>query len=190
MKIIAGQFRGRVIKSLEESNIRPTRSVVREAVFSSITSGLFPSKIEDALVMDICCGSGSYGIEALSRGANKVIFLDKNRKHLTLTKQNLANLGIEERQHIFMAMDARFLPKAERPVDIIFIDPPYNFNMTTHILAEICKKKWCHSSSLIVAETALQEDFTPPEELEIISIKKYGITKIQYIVPRGTIEEE
>jgi 16S rRNA (guanine(966)-N(2))-methyltransferase RsmD len=129
MRIIAGKYRGRNLKSPPSLEVRPTSDRLRETLFNVIAT-----RIEGARFLDLCAGSGAVGIEALSRGAAQVTFVDRSRKMVALIEANLdlCKIPNEERQ-IVQAEAADFLRQAVRqasrgksePLDIVFFDPPY-----------------------------------------------------------------
>ena len=122
MRIIAGEFRGRVIKSPPDSRTRPTSDRLRETLFN-----ILAPRIEDARFLDLCSGSGAIGMEALSRGASHVTFLDRSRKACALIEENLDLLNIPEDQTDIHALSAENFVgrKHEKGWDIVFYDPPY-----------------------------------------------------------------
>ncbi len=125
MRIIAGEYRGRVLKSPPSMQIRPTSDRLRETLFNVIAP-----RVEGARFLDLCAGSGAVGIEALSRGAGHVTFVDKSRKMCGLVEANLDLCGVpEEMTEVVMGDAADFLRRAAardtEGWDIVFYDPPY-----------------------------------------------------------------
>lgn len=127
MRIIAGKFRGRNLKSPPSLEVRPTSDRLRETLFNVIAP-----RIEDARFLDLCAGSGAVGIEALSRGAAHVTFVDRSREMWSLIKSNLDHCRIEEDQSQVVQAEAQdYLQRvsgqqrASEPWDIVFFDPPY-----------------------------------------------------------------
>ena len=125
MRIIAGQYRGRVLKSPSSMRIRPTSDRLRETLFNVLAP-----RLVDARFLDLCAGSGAVGIEALSRGASFVTFVDRARKTCGLIETNLDLLGVpEEQTEVVMSEAADYLrraaARAHAPYDLIFFDPPY-----------------------------------------------------------------
>ena len=125
MRIIAGTYRGRRLKSPPSAQTRPTSDRLRETLFNVLAP-----RIEGARFLDLCAGTGAVGIEALSRGANHVTFVDQSRKMCALIEANTSALGItEDEVEVVNADTSDFLrrhAKKERgPFDIIFFDPPY-----------------------------------------------------------------
>ena len=116
MRIIAGEFRGRSIKYPKNQQFRPTQDRVREAVFSILGDRVFGSK-----VIDLCCGTGGYGLEALSRGAAKVTLVDRD---IQFAIENAHILDVDPM--IIKSPLRRFLKSVSGEYDIIFLDPPYD----------------------------------------------------------------
>ena len=127
MRVIAGKYRGRVLKSPPSMQVRPTSDRLRETLFNVIA----PTIVE-ARVLDLCSGSGAIGIEALSRGAAHVTFVDRSRKMCGLIEANLDLVrAAEEQTTVVQAEAADFLQHSLRdstvdPWDLIFFDPPYD----------------------------------------------------------------
>ncbi len=125
MRIIAGKFRGRLLKSPPSLQTRPTSDRLRETLFN-----ILAPRIEGARFLDLCAGSGAVGIEALSRGAAHVSFVDRSRKMYALIETNLKSLAVGDDEIEIVSKEAlEFLQKRakqeEVPFDIIFLDPPY-----------------------------------------------------------------
>ena len=125
MRIIAGEFRGRVIKSPPDSRTRPTSDRLRETLFN-----ILAPRIEEARFLDLCAGSGAIGMEAASRGASHVTFVDRSRKACALIEENLDLLDIPEDQTDIHALSAENFVgrKHQNGWDIVFYDPPYENN--------------------------------------------------------------
>jgi 16S rRNA (guanine966-N2)-methyltransferase len=125
MRIIAGKYRGRKLKSPTSLATRPTSDRLRETLFN-----ILAPCIEGARFLDLCAGTGAVGIEALSRGASQVTFVDQSRKMAALIKENCDTLKIEDDEIELITGDAsdflrRHANKVNQPFDIIFFDPPY-----------------------------------------------------------------
>ena len=118
MRVIGGEFRSRLLKSLPGLGVRPTPDRLREALFNVLAP-----RIEGTVFADIYAGTGAVGIEALSRGAARAIFVDRNRAALGVIRANLRSLGLENRAHVLQGRAAGVLPEIR--ADIVFLDPPY-----------------------------------------------------------------
>src|SRR5687767_15936238 len=124
MRIIAGEYRGRVLKSPADKKTRPTSDRLRETIFNILA----PRIGEDTRLLDLCAGTGAIGIEALSRGAAHVTFVDKSRRACALIEENLDLLGIDESKTEVVALPAENFTGREHKLgwDIAFYDPPYD----------------------------------------------------------------
>jgi len=124
VRIIAGQFRGRNLKSPPSRDVRPTSDRLRETLFN-----VLGATVSGARFLDLCAGSGAVGVEALSRGASYVTFVDRSRQMCDLIRANLALFKVSKDQaEVIPSEAAVFLRRAARqrdPLDIIFFDPPY-----------------------------------------------------------------
>src|SRR4051812_14629725 len=118
MRIIAGEFRSRRLKSLPGAATRPTPDRLRETLFD-----ILQTRIDGATFLDAYAGTGAVGIEALSRGASHVWFLEKNRTALEAIRENVASLGVEARATVVPGAVLQTLPRY--PASLVFIDPPY-----------------------------------------------------------------
>lgn len=118
MRVIGGEFRSRQIKSVPGLDVRPTPDRLRESLFNILTP-----RIEGAVFADVYAGSGAVGIEALSRGASRAIFVEQSRGAANVIRENLRSLGVDTRTELLQSRAAIALPNIR--ADIIFIDPPY-----------------------------------------------------------------
>jgi 16S rRNA (guanine966-N2)-methyltransferase len=181
MRIISGKHRGRNIVSIESKTVRPTTGKTREAVFSILTSGSFLqdglSILEGATVADLCCGTGALGLEALSRGASMVIFIDNDPAAIDLVKYNLQHFNEAEHAKVLRS-DATQLPMAHQQCDVVFIDPPYESGLVSGILKSLATRGWLAQNAVIICEVSKKEDITVPEGYEIVNERLYGKTKL------------
>src|SRR5579864_9019628 len=118
MRVIAGEFRSRRLKTLAGLETRPTPDRLREALFNVLTP-----VIADAVFLDAYAGTGAVGIEALSRGARRCVFVEKNRAAIGVIRENLAALGLENRAEVYTSKAPPVLERVS--ADIVFLDPPY-----------------------------------------------------------------
>ena len=119
MRVIAGEFRSRHLKTLPGLDTRPTPDRLREALFNVISN-----EIEDEVFLDAYAGTGAVGIEALSRGASRAIFIERSRSAVEVIRQNLTSLGLLKRAEILPGRVLQYLK--HRHSDIVFLDPPYS----------------------------------------------------------------
>ena len=120
MRVITGTARSKKLVTPKGLDVRPTTDMVKEAVFSAVQF-----EIEGATVLDLFAGSGQIGIEALSRGANSAVFLDKSRDSIAAVKENLKNTELMDKATVLQMDSLAFLQSTQQKFDFIFIDPPY-----------------------------------------------------------------
>jgi 16S rRNA (guanine966-N2)-methyltransferase len=121
VRVIGGEFRSRRLKSLPGLETRPTPDRLRETLFNVLAP-----RLADSVFMDIYAGTGAVGIEALSRGARRCVFIEKNRRAAEVIHENLATLGLAGRAEVFTSKAAIVLERAR--ADIAFLDPPYEMS--------------------------------------------------------------
>lgn len=166
MRIVAGKYRGRTLTEFDGDKIRPTLDKVRESLFNIIQN-----KIAGSCFLDLYCGTGAVGIEALSRNALKVVFNDISRDSTTLLKKNLAKVKAEDNYEIFNKDAVQFLKGTDKKFDIIFIDPPYKSENKFDALS-FCKFV-LNENGLIIFEDE-NEWRGEVEGLEVVDKRKYG----------------
>ena len=178
MRITGGQAKGRVLASLKGWNIRPTSDRVREAIFNLIGQNVTGFK-----VLDLFAGTGSLGMEALSRGASGVLFIDNSVQSIKLIKKNLERCGYEPLGFVWRKDLTRGLPlkhpMLKQKFQLVFVDPPYEKEMIPPLLEELSDRALLRSPAIAVAETFKTE--TLPEvlgKLQMVKSRIYGETKI------------
>lgn len=153
MRIISGRFKGRSLVSFKASHIRPTTDRVKESLFNKI-QGL----VDGARVLDLFSGTGSLGLEALSRGAAYVEFVDDAAASLNILKKNLKLLGVEKGFTLKKSDALRYLSSfAGEPFDLILIDPPFTKQMAHSVLETLSASKVWDDRSWIAIETVRGE---------------------------------
>ena len=173
MRIIAGEFRGRRLKSPADYSIRPTSDKVKEAVFSII----LPFFTEKTVVMDVFAGSGNMGLEAISRGAVRAYFSDASRDSLKLVKENVTICRAQDRAIILNADFRSAISRVTEKIDFYFLDPPYADGYMIEALDTILDNGRLAPGGMIICEHASRE--TLPEEyrdLECFRSRRYGKT--------------
>ena len=181
MRIIGGKYKGSKLIPPDGSKIRPTSDRLKESLFSIISSNKYIINIESCNVLDICAGTGSLGIEALSRGAISVYFIDKDHSSVNLVQKNISKLKIDEQfnNNIKIIRDeaTNALKNIKKIFQIILIDPPYNTNLTEKCLFKLKEFNLINQDSYIFAESSKAETFNY-EGYQILDIKIYGNSKL------------
>jgi 16S rRNA (guanine966-N2)-methyltransferase len=178
MRITGGRLRGRRLASFKGLEIRPTSDRVREAIFDLLGHHLAGEK-----VLDLFAGTGSLGLEALSRGAAWALFVDRSPKAIELIGKNLKLCGFEAQGEVLRKDLLKGFPVRHRlledKMDLVFVDPPYRKSMILPVLEELCRLNLLSSPSILVAQSEQREDLPPRvRSLERIKSKIYGDTRI------------
>ena len=195
MRVIGGFLRSRTLVR-PPNGVRPTGDRVREALFASLGS------LEDARVLDLFAGTGALGIEALSRGAASVVFIDKSERSLRALRQNLRTLGLEDQSRVVrLAVRPALRQLGERgraldasdasgpsessypfdpfqPFDLALIDPPYAIEDLPQVLAELVASGLMAPEGTVVVETGKGHSLAPVEGLVEFAQRRYGDTRI------------
>ncbi len=165
MRVIAGKYRGRPLRSLSGTDIRPTSDRLRETLFNVLTAGN-PAALEGTVWLDLFAGTGAVGIEALSRGAKEVIFVDTAARAANLIERNLKSLEIAEGCRILREDLSGVLWRLKREhiaADVVFLDPPYRMQEAyQETLAALADSSLVWAMSLVIAEH--EKKFDPGEE--------------------------
>ena len=181
MRVIGGKFKGLKLIPPNDLGIRPTSDRLKEALFSILDSKKYNINIHNSSVIDICSGTGALGIEALSRGAKEVCFIDKDIKSIRIIQKNTSKLNINHEDKIFIKIIkdevTKALQKIDSIYDIVLIDPPYNTNIINETLQDLKNYNLIKTHSYIFAESSNAEIFDF-NGYEILDTKKYGKSKL------------
>lgn len=165
MRVIAGKYRSRPLRSLRGMDIRPTSDRLRETLFNILTAGN-PAALEGSLWLDLFAGTGAVGIEALSRGAKEVYFVENSAAAAAAIHENLQSLGISEGFKLLQDELPRAFWRMERQhvaADVVFIDPPYRMkDAYTDTLRALADSSLVWAMSVVIAEH--EKKFDPGEE--------------------------
>ena len=182
MRIVGGKFRGRAIAAPPGRDIRPTADRVRESVFNILIHGKFEFHFNVARVLDCFAGTGALGLEALSRGALSVAFMDTDIKPC---RANIDALDAGAETKLIRA-DCLSPPGASEPCDLIFLDPPYNKGLAAPALAALDKVGWIADHAICVVELAAKENFDPPDDFVVVEERRYGAARVVLLVYNRT----
>lgn len=178
MRIIAGQFKGRRLWCPNRRGVRPTSERVREAVFDALGS-----HVQSSLVLDIFAGTGALGLEALSRGASKVFFVEKNRSAVQIIQRNVGELGVADLVSVKVcgAVEAiNVFDRSEETFTLIFMDPPYNTHDIDHVWQQPGLRRVMSDIGVLVVESRFPNtNHNPPDFLEKWFARTYGDTLVE-----------
>ena len=188
MRIVSGKFRGQTLASVGKgdaaAHLRPTTDRVRENIFNMLQGGRYGNPITDARVLDLFAGTGALGIEALSRGASHVCFVDDGNAANALLRQNVRLCGAGQQTYILRRNATRLGDNPDAPFDLIFLDPPYGKELASKSLQSAMTGNWIASDALIVLEEGSQTP--PPAGFHLLDHRKYGGTHIMILEPEAT----
>jgi len=188
MRIIAGEYKGRALQAPKGATTRPTTDRVREALMSTLVS--IQGGLEGEAVLDAFAGSGALGLEALSRGAERAVFYEKDAVALRVLRANIGSLGIPSSRYAVHHADILKNPprRAERPYSLVFLDPPYATAPTDigAFLDRTAKAGLLAPGALISYEHGKSSDSAVEEALvslqwEPVAYKCYGATAISVL---------
>ena len=179
MRVVAGAFGGRRIKSPKSIDIRPTSDFIREALFNILGEG-----IRGRRFLDLYAGCGTVGIEALSRGASLVIFVEKVGSRADLIEENLASLRVPPASRAVHRVDAiRYIRtfEGEEGFDYVFADPPYHYGSYDKLLRKLASSPLVSSNTLIIAEHSPSRELCFSESgLDLVRWEDYSSTRLSF----------
>lgn len=188
MRIISGKRRGLRLTAVGSgdlaAHLRPTTDRVRESIFNVLMGGHYGNPISGARVLDLYAGTGALGLEAWSRGAEQVTFVDSGSKSLSLIKQNVALCDAGPDVTILRQDAARLGPCKSAPFDLIFLDPPYGKNLGEKTLADALACGWLAKDALIIWEENAAKP--TPDGFQTLNQRQYGDTHLTILKTEGT----
>ncbi|MGD9294224.1 MAG: 16S rRNA (guanine(966)-N(2))-methyltransferase RsmD [Roseobacter sp.] len=180
MRIIAGKHRSTALASVGKgdpgAHLRPTTDRVRESLFNVLQHKI---DFDGARVLDLFAGTGALGLEALSRGASFVAFVDDGRAAQRLIGQNIAKLRVQEQTELIRRDALRLPGRTGAPFDLVFLDPPYRRGFGARALATADAGGWLAPAALVVWEEAAP--MPAPEGFELVDQRKYGETNVTFL---------
>ena len=188
MRVVAGRYRGRRLQVPEGRFVHPTSERSREALFSILESGRLTEGnrlFHEARVLDAFAGSGALGIEAFSRGASEVVFIEQAAQVLAFLRQNLRGLEPPDALRVLKA-DALHPPRTDQPVDLTLMDPPYEQGLAAPALTALAAAGWLGPRTLVVVETSIRELQEPVPGFRLVDRRRYGRAQLSFLA----LEEE
>lgn len=181
MRIISGEQKGRRLNGGKKTKIRPTSDRVKESIFNVLRE-----EIIGKIILDLFAGAGSLGIEALSRGAESVTFVDSSFQSINVLKNNLKNSNLQTKTTILRLDGLKAVRKLKTNYQIIFADPPYLKGFIQKIIDSIVQSELLEKGGILVLEHHKKESFISPEDkLLVLKQKKFGDTIISFFLKRG-----
>ena len=188
MRVTGGELCGRLLRA-PRVGVRPTADRVRESLFAAL------GDLDGLAVLDLYAGSGALGIEALSRGADSVVFVEHARRGVAVLRENLESLDLSERASIYRGDACRCLRRLRRDgwrFDLVFADPPYDSRESGRVLAGLVSEDLLAADARVVVEHARGSPLPPVQGLELEEERRYGetlVTRLRRNTPGGTDAE-
>lgn len=183
MRIVGGQRRGLKLADVgegdREAHLRPTSDRVREAIFNLLTNGREGDLVRGARVLDLFAGTGALGLEALSRGAGRAVFVENGRAALGLLARNIALMRAEATTRVIRADATSPGPNPEALFDLVFLDPPYDTDLGERALAGARAGGWIAPGATIVWETGAKAEV--PTGFTLADQRRYGGTVVSLL---------
>lgn len=182
MRIIGGRWRGRPLGAPDGRDVRPTSDRARESLFNLLVAGrtVPADKLVDRDFGDFFAGTGSVGLEALSRGAARAVFVENNPKAVNVLRYNIKSMGADSLSQV-LARDADSPGSPPYPVDIAFLDPPYGSGLAGPALVALQDQGWLKADSLIIVETERKAIFVAPPGFTILRKRAYGAAAFTFL---------
>lgn len=177
MRITAGKHRSRVLKSLEGDNTRPTTDKVKEAVFSKL--GPY---FEGGSIFDLFGGSGAISLEAISRGFDRALIIEKSKAACNIIRENVRILKEEDNVELWNCSYQTAMEKINNEkFDLMYADPPYGYLLATEIIRKVSENDLLKEDGYLVLETSREEKINTCPGMKIEKDAVYGITKVTYV---------
>jgi len=176
MRVIAGIMKGKRLLPSGGLNLRPTTDKVKEAIFNILSN-----EVSGASFLDLYAGTGAIGIEAMSRGALRAVFVEKDKKQVLLIRKNLSLFSLLGKTAIFEGTAQDFIKKTKESFDVAYIDPPYEHNDLTSVLLTLGSSDTIRPNGMAIIEHFHKREF-PPSFGELLFLKqvRYGGTALSF----------
>lgn len=185
MRVIAGLARGRKLKSGKGDKARPTTDRVKESLFNILLN-----LTVNADILDLFAGFGGIGIEAISRGANSVVFVEQDSKHVKIIMENLELTGLSESAQVVRGDVLKAIPRLDQKFDIIYLDPPYTAGLYEQTLNLLLEHNLLKRKGIIICEHSANQHIQYTKDFELLKYKSYGETGLTFLAVNDNREEK
>jgi len=184
MRIISGKFKGKKLLLPVDKTTRPLKDLVKESIFNLIEhSNKINIDIEKSIILDLFSGSGSFGLECLSRNSKKIYFFENYPNAVKILNMNISNLKEKSKCEIIEDDCFNYFDEKKRLnilFDIIFIDPPFKENKINRLIENIIEKKYLNKNGIIILHRHKKDNIQITKKLKIFDERIYGISKIYF----------
>ena len=182
MRVISGDLKGKKISLPNDKKTRPLRDLVKESIFNLIEhSNKFSLKLNNANILDLFSGTGSFGIECISRNAQKVTFVENYDLALKILKKNIKSFGIQDKSEIIEKNCFDFFESKKifkEKFNLIFMDPPYKENKINLIIEQIKEREILDKNAILIIHRHKKDNINISQKLNILDERNYGSSKI------------
>ena len=184
MRIISGKFKGTKLFIPIDKETRPLKDIVKESIFNKLLHfKKYPFKLKNAKILDLYSGTGSFGLECLSRDANYVTFVESNKNALKILQKNIYKLNIEKKTFLIRGSVFDFLSNMNNinyKSDLIFLDPPYKEKNISKLINNIFDANILKKNGIVIIHRNKKTKDSYPNNFKILDIRKYGVSKIVF----------
>ncbi|MGD0338433.1 MAG: 16S rRNA (guanine(966)-N(2))-methyltransferase RsmD [Bacteroidota bacterium] len=182
MRIIAGEYGGRILRTVDNPSVRPATDRVRESLFNILNNRI---RIAGAKVLDLFAGSGSVGIEALSRGAERAVFVEQAYPAVRVIEENLRMLGesASRRAEVIRGNAFRYIKESIESFDLVFVDPPYALKHSEMLPILLVEHERIARNGIMVMEHTKKFSFPSSPKYIIDDQRVFGMTVVSFILP-------
>jgi 16S rRNA (guanine966-N2)-methyltransferase len=180
MRIIAGKMKGISLFMVPNKNTRPLKDMVRESIFNLLThSNKFLFQIEKSNILDLYAGTGSFGLECLSRNSKNVSFIEKDKTAIKILEKNIEKLKVKKKINIYQIDVINFIKKSiNNKYDLIFCDPPFKNKDMDNLVTLISTNKLLKKNGIIIIHRKKDSNDKFPNDFKVLDERLYGISKI------------
>lgn len=182
MRIISGKFKSTKLFIPVDKETRPLKDIAKESIFNTLLHfRKFPFKLKNANILDLYSGTGSFGLECLSRDARKVTFVENNKNALKILQKNIYKLNVGKKTSVIEYSVQNYLSNINGfsyKVDLIFLDPPYKQKNIFELINNINKTNILRKNGIIIIHRNEKSKDNYPNNFKILDTRKYGISKI------------
>tara|TARA_B100000900_G_C20451392_1_gene663290 strand:+ start:94 stop:654 length:561 start_codon:yes stop_codon:yes gene_type:complete len=182
MRIIGGNFKGKRILLPSDKNTRPLRDLVKESIFNLLNhSNKLNFEIKDSKILDLFSGTGSFGLECISRGAHNVTFVENYAEILRILKKNILNLNVNKNSEIIEENCFSYIKSNDlhqNKFDLIFIDPPFKEEKINYLIDTIKESKILRKNGILILHRHKKDNIEISKNLKILDQRNYGLSKI------------
>ena len=185
MRIISGKFKGKKLLLPKNKKTRPLKDLVKLSIFNLLDhSNIVGKKLENSSVLDLFSGSGSFGLECLSRGSKSVYFFENYSEVVKILEKNLSSFANKDNFKVFKYNCFEFFnskKKIDKKFDVVFLDPPYKEERINQLIEQILEKNILNNKSIIIIHRHKKDKIEITKKVKILDTRNYGNSKVYFV---------